>query len=135
MTPQNDVPACAPDAFADITREAAHFASAPTAFLHAWKRSVELAGPRFFGKGLRADFCGAATKWDLCPNVALIDAALGPMSPAERIFIASLVSFYDTEDGGKFLRRAEFDGFADLGRLDLQRRVVVAALILNYSGW
>jgi hypothetical protein len=125
----------ASSAFAEIARETAHFESAETPFLHAWKRGVELAGLRFFGSTPCADIERAQTKWDLCPKMDLIDHALGPMSPAERIFIAALASFYNADDGGPLLRRAGFDGFADLGRLDLKRRAVISGLILNYTGW
>jgi len=33
------------------------------------------------------------------------------------------------------LKRCDFEGLADLGRLDLQRRQVIADLVLNYHGW
>lgn len=33
------------------------------------------------------------------------------------------------------LKRIGFEGLADLGGLDLERRKVIAQLVLNYSGW
>ncbi|MFX7768387.1 hypothetical protein ABTK15_20490, partial [Acinetobacter baumannii] len=65
------------------------------------------------------------------PNVPLIHQAIGPKSPAERFFLAALVSCYDAEEGGLLLKRSGFHGFADFGRLDLARRTVLAALVLH----
>ena len=119
----------------DVAREATHFSAAPAAFLQAWKRGVALAGTHLFGNGLRADLDQAISKWDLCPKVPLINKAIGVMSSGEKIFLAALVSFYNAEDGGRLFKRIGVQGLADLGGLDLQRRSVIAALILNYSGW
>jgi hypothetical protein len=119
----------------ELAREQAHFLRAPEVFLRTWKQGAELAGIRFFGTGTREAFDSANRKWDLCPNLTLINSAIHAMSPAEAIFLAALVSFYDSEDGGRLLRHVGLDGFADLGRLDLKRRTVIAGLILHYSGW
>ncbi|GFE79183.1 hypothetical protein GCM10011487_11830 [Steroidobacter agaridevorans] len=121
--------------FDALAREQAHFADAPEAFLRAWKQGVELAGVRFFGNGTREDLNRATRKWDLCPNVTLINDAINVLSPGEAIFLASLVSFYDSDDGGRLLRHVGADGLADLGRLDLKRRTVIAGLLLHYTGW
>ena len=119
----------------ELAREHAHFTDAPAAFLRAWKQGVELAGVRFFGNGTRRDLDVATRKWDLCPNLTLIDNAINVMSPGEAIFLASLVSFYDSEDGGRLLRRVGVDGLSDLGRLDLKHRTIIADLLLHYTGW
>lgn len=108
---------------------------APEAFFEAWKHGVELAGVRFFGQGTREAFELALTKWDLCPNVRLIKAAIGPMSAGEKVFLAALVSFYNARDGGALLRRVGVHGLSDLGGLDAQRREVIASLLLHYHGW
>jgi hypothetical protein len=119
-----------------IVRELDHFSSAPARFLEAWKRGVRLAGPQFFGMGSpRADLDHAETKWDLCPKMNLIDRAIGVMSSGEKVFLAALTSFYNAEDGGELLKRAHVQGLADFGGLDLERRGVIAALLLNYTGW
>lgn len=73
--------------------------------------------------------------WDLCANVELIDHAIGLMSSGEKRFLATLVSFYNADDGGRLLERVGVRGLADLGGLDLKRRAVIAALLLNYTGW
>lgn len=125
----------------EIAQELEHFSHAEAHFLAAWKRGVLLAGPQYFGTrnhagcAGRADVDRATTKWDLCPQMDLIAPAIGVMSPAEQRFLAALTSFYNSEDGGRLLRRAGFRGFADLGGLDFKRRTVLAALVLSYAGW
>lgn len=119
----------------EIAHESAHFAAAPAAFFDAWKNGVALAGTRLFGGGLRADLEHATSVWDLCPKVQLIDDAIGVMSSGEKRFLAALVSFYNAEDGGRLLERVGVRGLADFGGLDLKRRTVIAALLLNYTGW
>lgn len=121
--------------FDEIAHETAHFATAPAAFFHAWKRGVALAGAHLFGNGTNADLDHAANVWDLRPKVQLIEHAIGVMSSGQKVFIAALVSFYNAEDGGRLFERIGVRGLADLGGLDLKRRAVIAALILNYSGW
>jgi hypothetical protein len=121
--------------FQEIALETAHFSAAPAAFFHAWKRGVALAGTHLFGNGTHADLAHAASVWDLCPKVQLIDHAIGVMSSGQKVFIAALVSFYNAEDGGRLFECIGVRGLADLGGLDLKRRAVIAALILNYSGW
>ena len=119
-----------------IAQELAHFSSAPARFLEAWKRGVRLAGPQFFGMGgPRADLDHAESKWDLRPKMDLIDRAIGVMSSGEKVFLAALTSFYNAEDGGELLKRVHVQGLADFGGLDLERRAVIAELILNYTGW
>lgn len=121
--------------FDEIAFNDSHFAKAPEAFFHAWQRGVELAGPQLFGTGTRECLEQASCKSDLCPNLEAILDAIGVMSSGERVFLAAMVSFYNSEEGGALLRRVGVYGLADLGGLDLERRTIIAALILNYSGW
>lgn len=123
------------DVFRTLAEAEARERHAPEAFFEAWKHGVELAGVRFFGQGTREAFELALTKWDLCPNVHLIKAAIGPMSSGEKVFLAALVSFYNARDGGALLRRVGVQGLSDLGGLDAQRREVIASLLLYYHGW
>jgi hypothetical protein len=67
--------------------------------------------------------------------VSHINDAFGVLSSGERMFLAAMVSFYSGEDGGPLLRRCQFEGLCDLGGLDLQRRQVIADLVMNYAGW
>ncbi|RQR79198.1 hypothetical protein DIE11_17555 [Burkholderia sp. Bp9012] len=123
------------DIFAAIHRDQAHFARAPHEFFEIWKRGVTLAGVHFFGDGTREGFERAASKWDLPPRMPLIRRAFGPMSPSERKFLAAMTSFYNSRDSRSLLQRAGFEGFSDLDSLDLDRRQVIASLILTYVGW
>jgi hypothetical protein len=121
--------------FDEIAHTNEHFSKAPLAFFHAWKRGVALVGPALFGKGTQACLDQAVDKWDLCPNVAAIRKSIGVMSSGEKVFLAAMVSFYNAKDGGALLKRVGVHGLADLGGLDLQRRKIIAELILNYNGW
>ena len=111
------------------------FSDAAHAFFDAWKRGVELVGPELFGTGARECLEQAVCKWDLRPNMDAIIDAIGTMSSGEKVFLAAMVSFYNAQEGGALLRRVGVFGLADLGGLDLERRKVIAALILNYTGW
>lgn len=51
------------------------------------------------------------------------------------MFLAAMVSFYIAGEGTAMLRHCGFEGLADLGCLDLQRRQVISDLVLNYTGW
>jgi len=121
--------------YKDLAFERAHFSNAPSAFFHAWKQAVSLAGLHLFGAGKRADLDRAVSVWDLRPKVDDIDHSIGVMSSGEKVFLAALVSFYNAEDGGRLFERVGIRGLADLGGLDLRRRTIIAALILNYNGW
>ncbi|MCW0161167.1 hypothetical protein OIV56_00345 [Burkholderia pseudomallei] len=123
------------DVFRELAQSADHERHAADQFLHAWKRGVALAGIELFGKGTREAFDLALGKWDLCPNLLLITDAIGPMSSGERVFLASMVSFYDAREGGVLLRRVGVQGLSDLGGLDRQRREVIASLLVHYCGW
>jgi len=125
-----------PDDFiSNIDHERAHFERAPHAFFEAWKRGVEIAGHPWFGDGSRENLDAAVCIWDLRPQMAAIDEHLGVMSHGERLFLSAMASFYNAQDSAPLLKRCDFEGFADLGRLDLKRRQVIADLILNYHGW
>ncbi len=112
-----------------------HFVCAPDAFFQAWKRGVEIAGPQWFGDGTHSGLQCAASKWDLRPNLIVINDALGVLSSGQRMFLAAMVSFYNARDGAAMLRRCGFEGLSDLGGLDSKRRQVIADLVLHYNGW
>jgi hypothetical protein len=118
-----------------FAQETQHFMRAPDAFLEAWKRGVTIAGPQWFGDGTRDGVQRATRKWDLSPRCYAINDNFGVLSGGERMFLAAMVSIYSGADGGNLLRRCGFEGLCDLGGLDLQRRQVIADLLLNYSGW
>ena len=112
-----------------------HFSQAPEAFFRAWKSGVQLLSPTLFGLGTKAHVDQAEDKWELCPNLEVIDQAIGVMSSGERVFLAAMVSFYNAHEGGAMLKRCHFHGLSDFDGLDLERRKVIADLMLNYSGW
>jgi hypothetical protein len=99
-------------------------------FLAAWIHGVTLAGPHLFHRRPQGAQNNIPRK-DLRPDIPLIQRAIGPMSPAERFFLAALVSFYNADEGGLLLKRSGFQGFSDFGRLDLARRTVLAALLVH----
>lgn len=123
------------DAVQQLIRAEAHFSQAPQSFFDAWRQGVELAGPGLFGKGTSDGLDLAACKWDLRPRMTEIRRCIGPMSSGQRVFLAALTSFYNAKEGGALCKRVGVHGLADLGVLDLQRRQVIADLILNYDGW
>lgn len=118
-----------------IALEDLHFSQAPEAFFQAWKRGAEIAGHEWFGDGTREGLQRATTKWDLRPNLLMLNDALGVLSSGQRMFLSAMVSFYNAREGGAMLKRCGFEGLSDLGGLDLERRKVIADLTLHYSGW
>lgn len=118
-----------------ISREEMHFAQAPEAFFQAWKRGVRIAGYQWFGDGTREGFARATTKWELRPALLQLNDALGVLSSGERMFLSAMVSIYNAPEGGAMLKRCGYEGLSDLGGLDLQRRQVIADLVLHYNGW
>lgn len=118
-----------------LVREEQHFACASDAFFQAWKRGAEIAGAQWFGDGTREGLNRAADIWDLRPGMHELNDALGVMSSGQRMFLAAMVSFYNAGEGTAMLRHCGFEGLADLGCLDLQRRQVISDLVLNYTGW
>lgn len=121
--------------FDELALHEAHFSKAPSAFFYAWKRGAELAGADYFGDGTQQSLSVAIDKWELRPRMQHIAKAMRFMSPGQRMFLAAMTSFYNSQEGGKLLRRAGFEGLSDLGGLDLERRKVIAALVLNYTGF
>ncbi|ONH50913.1 hypothetical protein SAMN04490182_2005 [Pseudomonas cedrina] len=130
MNPPISTPDCS-----DQPNGLQHQSQAPEPFFEAWKQAVLLAGPGYFGIKCRRDLDMALSKWDLCPDIPLIETAIGAMSHGEQIFIAALVSFYNDQIGGELLQRAGVSGMADFGILDSQRRSLLARLLIHYSGW
>lgn len=118
-----------------IELEHRHFAEAPQAFFHAWKRGAEIAGAEWFGDGTREGLQQASSKWDLRPNLQRLRRSFGVLSSGQRMFLAAMVSFYNAHDGAALLKRCGFEGLSDLDGLDLDRRKVIADLLLHYNGW
>lgn len=86
-----------------IMREEQHFAAAPQAFFEAWKRGAEIAGAEWFGDGTAEGLQRAKSKWDLRPNLLMLNDALGVLSSGQRMFLSAMVSFYNSREGGAML--------------------------------
>ncbi|MGU1062137.1 hypothetical protein ACSEPQ_04585 [Pseudomonas aeruginosa] len=128
-------PSLPQDVLEQISQEILHFDNAPAAFFKAWKRGVEVAGAEWFGDGTREGLQHATSKWHLCPDLLQLNDALGVLSGGQRLFLSAMVSFYNAREGGAMLKRCQFEGLADFGGLDLERRRVIADLLLHYPGW
>ncbi|HEV2682597.1 MAG TPA: hypothetical protein VGV14_19000 [Rhodanobacter sp.] len=112
-----------------------HATQASAAFFNAWRHGATLAGPELFGDGTFDGPERARSKMDLRPNMLLLGDAIDRMSPARQIFLAAMISLYSAREGGALFRRIGFEGLAHLGRLDLERREVIATLIHYYDPW
>lgn len=84
--------------------------------------------------GTREGLQRATEKWDLRPNMLMLNDALGVRSGGQRMFLSAMVSFYNAREGAAMLKRCGFEGLSDFGGLDLERRKVIADLILHYNG-
>ena len=107
-------------------------------FLDAWIRGVKLAGPALFGDGGDPEL--ARTKWDLRPNLEMVDNAIGNMSGGEAVFLAAMYCFFSDTDGAPMLQRAygvrrpvAIGTIA--ARIDDERRGIIADLFMSYRGW
>lgn len=118
-----------------LAREQRHFVCAPTAFFQAWKRGVAVVGTQWFGDGTHEGLHRAVSIEDLRPDMLALNDALGVLSSSQGLFLSVMVSFFNAREGAAMLRRCGFEGPADLGDLDLERRQVIADLLLNYSHW
>lgn len=105
------------------------------AFLAAWRRGVTIAGRRWFGDG-QTPPDNAKSTCDLAPRVGDIGTSIGVLSSGEAVFLAAMVSFYNSDRGAQMLRELGATGLGDIAAgLDEQRRSVVADLLVSYPGW
>ena len=77
------------DVLDQMALEQAHFDAAPQAFFEAWKRGAQIAGHEWFGDGTREGLQRATTKWDLRPNMLMLNDALGVLSSGQRMFLSA----------------------------------------------
>lgn len=118
-----------------------HYDSAPGRFLEAWKQGVTKAGPRFFKtkEGYTPATVEAATdKWQLIPNWEYVNENIGVLSTGEKVFLATLCSFYNG-DWGHQLIEEHGQGYVSVGdianRLELDESHIITQLMLNHTGW
>ena len=92
----------------------AHGRIAPKRFLVAWKKAVELAGAQLFTNHHdypAVDSVNDVTdKWQLIPNYEAINEYMGYASTGERLFVAVLYSFYNSDEGANFFRNSVIEG-------------------------
>lgn len=122
-------------AFAKMRESREFFGSAASRFFAAWKQGVTLARPHYFGDGTKEGLAAATDKNDLQPNLKRISQALGVLSHGEAVFLVAMYSFYNDQDAAKLWRKAGVKTIGDLSVLDLERRQIIADLMVNYVGW
>lgn len=105
------------------------------AFFRAWKTGAELAGCRYFGDGTLKGIKEASCRWDLRPNLRVVNTLFEVLTEQERVFLAALVSFFDPDVGGSLLQQSGVKGLADLGLLTTQQRFVIAGLVMHNHAW
>ncbi len=108
----------------------------PEEFLAAWKDGVSLAGEQLFT--IRSESVSAATNIDeLRPDLEIITASLGVLSPGERVFVLSLYQFFCDATVRDLCAEYGFDvpTLADIANLDVSRRTIITRLIHTYNGW
>lgn len=108
-------------------------------FLDAWKRGVKIAGPGLFECG--AESIDAAThKNQLCPRWEVVEEYLRStsMSHWTRLFMIEMCSFYNSDWMQKHKSKMRM-GRSSVGAcaqgMDMERREVLADLLVNYRGW
>lgn len=116
--------------------------SPPTsaAFLAAWKNSIALSGFHFFGDGTPTGCAVATDKNQLRPRWESIEPAFPDLTEAEQIFLAHMLTLYNSEPGGWPIKKClSALPNASLGhaaaRLDAHRREALANLLTTYAGW
>ena len=113
---------------------------APEKFLVAWKKAVKLAGARLFTNHHNypavESVNDAINKWQLIPNYEVIKEFMGYASTGERLFVAVLYSFYNSDDGAEFCEELGFRGIGDMAnRLELDQLKIIIELMCNHTGW
>jgi len=107
-------------------------------FFAAWKQSVALLEPKWFGDGTFEGLQNASSKHDLAPRLEAIRADFKSQSRGYQSHIALLVSIYNYETGEKLLRTAgqgQANFMKHFIRLDSDRHALLRVLIETYPGW
>ena len=124
------------DALAEVAIKMEYNHPIPGEFLAAWKDGVRLAGEHLFR--IRSDSVESATdREDLRPDLEIITASLGAISPGERVFILSMYQFFSDSTVRDLCMEFGYDfpTLADIANLDIPRRTVITRLIDSYAGW
>ncbi|HHF0526764.1 TPA: hypothetical protein ACP9FK_003436 [Legionella anisa] len=104
-------------------------------FVTAWKKGIKIVGVEFFN--IKASSLDAAEKkWQLEPNYTLIQSAMGGYSHGKQVLLAMMYSFFDPEDGQKFLEKTQTPNFVQaLSILNPESRQIISELWLHHTGW
>ncbi|ANN97210.1 Uncharacterised protein [Legionella pneumophila] len=104
-------------------------------FVTAWKKGIKIVGVEFFN--IKASSLDAAEKkWQLEPNYTFIQSAMGGYSHGKQVLLAMMYSFFDPEDGQKFLEKTQTPNFVQtLSILNPESRQIISELWLHYTGW
>jgi len=117
-----------------------HYADAPTRFLDAWKEAVHKIGAEYFqtqrGYTIPMEASVATDKWQLIPNIEAMASRFASCSIGEGVFMAAVLSFYNSEISEPFMTEFGMCGIGDIsGRLDLDEIEIITRLMLNHTGW
>ncbi|WP_285374213.1 hypothetical protein [Pseudomonas sp. lyk4-TYG-107] len=118
-----------------VTKPSSEICNPAVAFFFAWKKGVELAGYRYFGDSSQEGFIKANCRWDLRPDLRVINSKFEVLTEQERVFMAALVSFFNPDEGSNLLKQAGVKGLCELGLLNVEQRDVIAGLIMHNHAW
>ncbi|HAU0334624.1 TPA: hypothetical protein JBF52_15180, partial [Legionella pneumophila] len=95
-------------------------------FVTAWKKGIKIVGVEFFN--IKASSLDAAEKkWQLEPNYTFIQSAMGGYSHGKQVLLAMMYSFFDPEDGQKFLEKTQTPNFVQtLSILNPESRQIIS---------
>ena len=122
------------DVLDQMALEQAHFDAAPQAFFEAWKRGAQIAGHEWFGDGTREGLQRATTKWDLRPNMLMLNDALGVLSSGQHVPVRD-GELLQLPRGRRDAQALRLRGAVRLRRPRSGTAPVIADLTLHYNGW
>lgn len=105
-------------------------------FLAAWQAGVDVAGQRFFD--IKSETVASAQdKEELRPKWDYVEDNVGVLSHGERSFLIAMCGFFNDEWGAELSARFNETGSpVELAQiLSIERRQIIADLLVNYQGW
>lgn len=100
----------------------------PSRFLKAWKDGVKLIGTDYFK--INGSLESAKTIDDLVPDINLINEVIFKLSTGQAVFLAAMVSFYDSQVGQRYLEQLGYANIADIAaKLDIEYREILKDII------
>ena len=116
-------------------KDMTHLNDEKNRFDKAWKQGVKKVGVEFFN--LKAPSLELAEKrWQMEPNYAFINEAIGDYSHGKQVLMAMMYSFFDPECGQELLIKAGTPNFVDArSHLDSEAIQIISDLWSNHYGW